>query len=323
MKRWSIVRILLASIGAGILTTATAEAQAVTGEITGRVLDQAGLGVPGAIVTATNQETALVRSATTGAEGDYTVTQLPPGRYTVSAELTGFKKAEARDIDHRRHAADAAFALAVGPSARSSTSRQQRRWLATRSDVAGIVTSREIGSLPMLNRTLPDSRSSCLRPPVGNFDPTKTRIGNFARGERRRPAARRQRRRRRQQGQRRRQRSRTSPTSRSRNSRVQHRWTAESGRSVGGVVNVISKSGTNQLRGSLFGSYRGDKTRTMDFFERQRKDADPRSQRPSSCARSSVDRLAGRSSATACSSSAPRDSGSARTTCSRRPRSTS
>ena len=39
---------------------------------------------------------------------------------------------------------------------------------------------------------------------------------------------------------------------------LQHRWTAESGRSVGGVVNVITKSGTNQLRGSTFGSYRGD-----------------------------------------------------------------
>src|SRR5687767_5720360 len=56
---------------------------------------------------------------------------------------------------------------------------------------------------------------------------------------------------------------------------LQHRWTAESGRSVGGVVNVISKSGTNQLRGSAFGSFRSDSTRKMDFFEKQREAANP------------------------------------------------
>lgn len=41
------------------------------------------------------------------------------------------------------------------------------------------------------------------------------------------------------------------------------------------MVNVITKSGTNQLRGSAFGSYRGDNTRKMDFFELQRQAATP------------------------------------------------
>ena len=153
--------------------------------------------------------------------------------------------------------------------------------------------------------------------PVGNFDPTKTRIGNFA-----------------MSGGDGRQLDVNVDGGDNKDNVVgsliqnfayesiqefqvlQHRWTAESGRSVGGVVNVISKSGTNQLRGSAFGSYRGDNTRTMDFFELQRQDADPdvREGRVH-CARSSADRSAGRSSATACSSSAPTSgSASARTT---------
>jgi hypothetical protein len=278
MKRESIVPILLALICAGMLMTGTAEAQAVTGEITGRVLDQAGLGVPGAIVTATNQETALVRSTTTGVEGDYTIPQLPPGRYTVSAELASFRKAEARDIEltvgMRR---TLPFTLTVGAvSELVEVTAGTPLVETTRSDVAGVVTSREIGSLPMLNRTfagltviMPEAR------PVGNFDPTKTRIGNFA-----------------MSGGDGRQLDVNVDGGDNKDNVVgsliqnfayesiqefqvlQHRWSAESGRSVGGVVNVISKSGTNQLRGSLFGSYRGDKTRTMDFFELQRKDAD-------------------------------------------------
>ena len=96
MKRVSIVRILLSSICAGLLTTGTAEAQAVTGEITGRVLDPAGLGVPGATVTATNQATGLVRTWPPAPKATTRSPQLPPGRYTVTAELTGFKKAAAR-----------------------------------------------------------------------------------------------------------------------------------------------------------------------------------------------------------------------------------
>src|SRR5262245_39855926 len=129
----------------------------------------------------------------------------------------------------------------------------------------------------MLNRTfaglsiiMPEAR------PVGNFDPTKTRIGNFA-----------------MSGGDGRQLDVNVDGGDNKDNAVgsliqnfayesiqefqvlQHRWTAEAGRSVGGVVNVVSKSGTNSLKGSLFGSYRSDGTRAMDFFEKQRQAADP------------------------------------------------
>ena len=66
------VRVLLV-VGIVLLAPGFASAQATTGEITGRVLDSADLGVPGATVTAINQATGSSRSAVTGAEGDYTI----------------------------------------------------------------------------------------------------------------------------------------------------------------------------------------------------------------------------------------------------------
>ena len=47
---------------------------------------------------------------------------------------------------------------------------------------------------------------------------------------------------------------------------IQHRWTAEQGRSVGGIVNVITKSGGNSVRGSVFANFRDNQWRAKDFF---------------------------------------------------------
>ena len=48
----------------------------------------------------------------------------------------------------------------------------------------------------------------------------------------------------------------------------QHRWTAESGRAVGGVVNVITKSGRNDILGSAFGNFQDESFRARNFFEK-------------------------------------------------------
>src|SRR5712692_9970054 len=74
-------------------------AQAVTGTILGVVTDQTGAVIPGASVTLTNNGTGLTRTVVTDAAGEYTAPSIPTGKYTIVAELTGFKKVTFPDID--------------------------------------------------------------------------------------------------------------------------------------------------------------------------------------------------------------------------------
>ena len=55
--------------------------------------DSSGAVVAGAKVVATNLDTNISQTTTTGAEGNYTVPSLAPGRYRVELEYSGFKKA--------------------------------------------------------------------------------------------------------------------------------------------------------------------------------------------------------------------------------------
>ncbi len=59
--------------------------------IFGIVSDASGSVVPGATITATHAQTALERVTASDANGNYTISQLPVGVYTVKAELSGFK----------------------------------------------------------------------------------------------------------------------------------------------------------------------------------------------------------------------------------------
>ncbi len=76
-----------------MLLASPAAAQFDRGTISGVVKDQSGGVVPGATVTAKSLATQEVQTAVTDAGGYYTMTTLRPGRYDVSAELDGFKKA--------------------------------------------------------------------------------------------------------------------------------------------------------------------------------------------------------------------------------------
>ncbi|PYR26320.1 MAG: hypothetical protein DMF98_09410, partial [Acidobacteria bacterium] len=62
-----------------------------TGTVSGHVVDQAGLAVPGATVTASSPALQGVRTATTSENGDYIIPFQPAGDYEVKFELQGFK----------------------------------------------------------------------------------------------------------------------------------------------------------------------------------------------------------------------------------------
>ena len=90
-------RAVLCLVVALLLPVALA-AQAVTGTILGVITDSTGAVMPGATVTLTNTGTGLVRAVTTDANGEYTAPSLPTGKYTVKAELSGFKTVTVPDV---------------------------------------------------------------------------------------------------------------------------------------------------------------------------------------------------------------------------------
>src|SRR4030095_704485 len=65
--------------------------------LTGTVLDPDGV-VPGATVTATDPATSITRSAVSNEQGTFRLLALPPGRYTISVEMEGFKKITIPDV---------------------------------------------------------------------------------------------------------------------------------------------------------------------------------------------------------------------------------
>ncbi len=84
----SIVRVLLISI----VISAAAFAQDARGTILGRVTDATGANIPNAPVKALNSATGVTLSATSNADGNFLLPYLLPGKYSLSVELSGFKK---------------------------------------------------------------------------------------------------------------------------------------------------------------------------------------------------------------------------------------
>jgi hypothetical protein len=84
---------------AAILIVFRALAQDVTGSIQGQVIDPSGARIPNVQVTLTNEGTGVKLTSTTGSEGDYAFNFVQPGRYTVAASLTGFKASSLTGIE--------------------------------------------------------------------------------------------------------------------------------------------------------------------------------------------------------------------------------
>jgi hypothetical protein len=270
---------LVLTFALGILFVFTAFGQATNASITGRVMDQQGNVVPGTTVTATNKGTGQARSAVTNSDGEYVLTELPAGQYEVTVESKGFSKALLQNLELNVGAKQTInFELKPGLVTETVNVTADIPLVeTTKSAIDQAITPVEIQNLPLLNRTF--AGLSVIAPearPVGNFDPTKTRIGNFA-----------------MNGGDGRQLNVNVDGGDNKDNVVgsllqnfsyesvqefqvlQHRWTAESGRAVGGVVNVITKSGSNEFHGSFFANFRDEALRKFDFFELQRRAATP------------------------------------------------
>jgi Carboxypeptidase regulatory-like domain/TonB dependent receptor-like, beta-barrel len=89
ISRFAIWLIAIAVLGFGSVQRLSA--QVLYGSVAGTVADQTGAVVPGAAITIVNDGTGLTRNATSGSAGDYRITDLPAGTYTLSVTAQGFK----------------------------------------------------------------------------------------------------------------------------------------------------------------------------------------------------------------------------------------
>ncbi|HBB89799.1 MAG TPA: hypothetical protein DC047_19505 [Blastocatellia bacterium] len=266
-------RLFLVAFALIIFVAVPSYAQEIRGDIAGKVVDEQGRVVPGATVTATNKGTGAARTATTNDSGEYVLANLEPGKYDITVESSNFSKALARDFE-LNVGAKVTQNFELKPGALTATVEVTSEGTpieTTTSELGRNITPAEVQNLPLLNRTF--ANLSIIAPearPVGTFDPTKTHVGtvSFSGGDGRQVDV-------------------NVDGGDNKDNVVgsmlqnfayesiqefqvlQHRWTAESGRSVGGVVNVISKSGTNDIHGSAFFNFRNQSLRARDFFEKQ------------------------------------------------------
>src|SRR5262245_37203868 len=129
-------------------------AQRSTATIRGTVRDSTQAVLPGATVTATNEEPGLVRSPTATASCVYSLPDLPIGHYRVDAELSGFKKASRTGVI-LRVADDFAidFELqAGGVNETVSVEASSTPVKVLGGDVSGVVTGEQVRELPLNGR---------------------------------------------------------------------------------------------------------------------------------------------------------------------------
>src|SRR5262245_15297973 len=82
-----------------LLALPLAYGQSNNGRIEGTIQDPTGALIPGVQVEATNLRTQFKTETLSGEQGQYVLTALPPGVYRVTAQLTGFRKADIQPIE--------------------------------------------------------------------------------------------------------------------------------------------------------------------------------------------------------------------------------
>jgi len=147
--------LLLSAVLAMLFGTAGRSwAQTATGQITGTIKDASGAVMAGAKVKVSSDQTGLMRETTTSDTGDYVFPLLPVGVYSISAEQQGFKVAKQADITLLvNQIMRINLELAVGEV--TQTIEVQATTAAIDSETAGIgqaVTQRQVVDLPLNGR---------------------------------------------------------------------------------------------------------------------------------------------------------------------------
>ncbi len=259
-----------------------ANAQTFRGTILGTVTDSSGLAVAGATVTVKNADTGLLRTVTTGDDGSYAVPELPIGNYSVTVEKSGFKSGVVSGIrvevsSERR----ADVTLQPGEVAqRIEVSGDTLPLVETTSNtLGGAFVSKQVEDLPINGR---DYTKLLINVPGGAGEPNgagdspgsfglvavngnRGRANNFMLdgtdendGYRNDPAI--------NEGGVFGTPGTVLPLDAIAEVRVLSNFEAEYGRSAGGVINIVTKSGANDYHGSAYEYFRNDHLNARNFF---------------------------------------------------------
>src|ERR1700690_4078615 len=141
-------------LGALGFTSLLLAQSAGTGALTGTVSDPTGGVVPGATVTITSADTNQARNATTGADGSYRFSLLPPGTYRVRFNAVGFKTSEVAAVTvNVTETPVLDGTLEVGSQSEQVSVNAQAETLETASSTLGnTVGSRTVTALPLSSR---------------------------------------------------------------------------------------------------------------------------------------------------------------------------
>ncbi len=128
--------------------------QATSGIILGTVQDVTGAAVPNAKVTITDVGTNITHETTTNESGNYTQPQLTPGTYTVTVEVNGFKKFTQQNVAvNVSQSARVDANLQLGQASQEVTVSSAPPSLETdRAEVQTQLSAQQVSSLPVLNR---------------------------------------------------------------------------------------------------------------------------------------------------------------------------
>jgi hypothetical protein len=271
---------LLCFLAAIFLLCSQCPAQIATAELEGNILDASGAAVPNATVTATNVGTAIAHKTVSGKNGEYVLTDLPPGDYTLTVEAPGFRKLEQTGVSLQvNQQARLDLPLQVGQAAETVSVTGHPPLLESESSSVGTVINQQlVNELPLNGRNFVQ---------LATLSPGVTGVGESASGtimSGTRPDDRRASSEIFSNGNREgdnnflydgvdnNERLTLSVTLRPpvdaiREFKIQtNLYSADVGRNSGAVVDVISKSGTNQLHGSLFEFLRNSDVDARTYF---------------------------------------------------------
>ena len=150
LKRFALILSLLI----GTLSVSRLTAQVDTATVVGTVLDSSGAVVPAASVTATAVGTNIKTSTRTDASGNYVITPLKIGEYSVAVEAQGFKKeTRARVVLQVQDRLRVDFTLQVGALTEAVNIEAEVPVVQTESSALGdVIGSRQITDLPLNGR---------------------------------------------------------------------------------------------------------------------------------------------------------------------------